>query len=469
MKHAPNIVIIEEDPAASADLAGRLRGIGITEYHTVTPTLSVREISTHNPDLAIIGESMDPETWLKCVHLLKILGPSLPIITFTRYKNDFEELRESVPSPFEGIFFIEPDLGLKEFQRKLSKALKQKGQGNNHEVPILIGQSKEILEIRRKISAVSDKDITALITGETGTGKELIARSIHFNSLREKGPIVKINCTALPGDLLESEVFGFQKGAFTGAHRNKPGRIELAHKGTLFIDEIGALSVSLQAKFLQILEDKAFSRLGGTHDRSLDIRVIAATNADLGRMLREGTFRKDLYYRLNMFNISVSPLRERRVDIPLLIHYFLNKYCFELKKDVIEMPPEVRAFLMKYHWPGNVRELENIIRRAIVLKSWNFVFSELQGNSHDSSREARLSSDSVVHAGRWPEERLRQFLTDNSLSLKRITKAYVSEAEREMILKALRSTEWNRKKAAERLKVSYKTLLNRIEEYDLKP
>ncbi|MBW2030396.1 MAG: sigma-54-dependent Fis family transcriptional regulator [Deltaproteobacteria bacterium] len=469
MKRAPNIVIIEQDPAASADLAGRLRGLGIKEYHTLASTISIREVSTHNPDLAIIGESMDPETWLKCVHLLKILGPSLPIITFTKYKNDFAELGECDPSPFEGICFIEPDLGLKELQKKLYQALREKEQDNNHEVPILIGRSKEILEIRRKISAVSDKDITVLITGETGTGKELIARSVHFNSTRKKGPIVKINCTALPSDLLESEVFGFQKGAFTGAHRNKPGRIELAHKGTLFIDEIGALSVSLQAKFLQILEDKAFSRLGGTHDRALDIRVIAATNADLSRMLREGTFRKDLYYRLNMFHIGVSPLRERRVDIPLLIHYFLNKYSFELNKDVIEMPPEVKAFLTDYHWPGNVRELENIIRRAIVLKSWNFVFSELQGNGHDRSREVHLPQDSIARPWRWPEERLKQFLTDKSLSLKKITKAYVSEAEKEMILKALRSTEWNRKKAAQRLKVSYKTLLNRIEEYDLKP
>jgi len=224
-----------------------------------------------------------------------------------------------------------------------------------------------MIDVRKKILTVSQRDINVLVTGETGTGKELIARSIHFHSTRNKEPLVKINCVALPNELLESEVFGFQKGAFTGAHQNKPGLLELADGGTLFIDEIGALSMAPQAKFLQVLEDKAFSRLGGIRDKTLDIRIVAATNADLRRMVLEGSFRKDLYYRLNIMPIQVSPLRERIEDVPLLIHYFLNKYCFELKREILSVPDDVINFFLSYHWPGNVRELQNVVERALII------------------------------------------------------------------------------------------------------
>jgi two-component system response regulator AtoC len=325
-----------------------------------------------------------------------------------------------------------------------------------------------MMDIRQKIRTVSEKDINLLITGETGTGKELIARSIHFYSPRNEGPLVKISCGALPDQLLESEVFGFQKGAFTGASKAKPGRIELADGGTLFIDEIGALSLPLQGKFLHVLEDREFSRLGGTREKALDVRVVAATNAELRQMMEEGTFRKDLFYRLNIVDIKVSPLRERKDDIPLLIHYFVNKYCFELKKKVLEVPNHVRAFFLSYPWPGNVRELENVIRRAIVLKDWSFVFEEL---SFDTPQEGvppdAFNTDSALQA--WPGDRIMKFLDEPGFSLKKISKAYVSEAEREMIVKALRETEWNRKKAAKKLGVSYKTLLNRIDEFNLRP
>jgi len=335
--------------------------------------------------------------------------------------------------------------------------------------PVLIGQSQEMMDIRQKIQTVSGRDITVLITGETGTGKELIARSIHFHSPRNNGPLVKINCAAIPDQLLESEVFGFQKGAFTGAHKPKPGQLEIANGGTLFVDEIGAVSLPLQAKFLQILEDKAFSRLGGIRDRAIDIRSLVATNTDLRKMVQEGTFRKDLYYRLNIMHIKVSPLREKKEDIPLLIHYYLNKYCFELKKGILEMPDHVTDFLLSYHWPGNVRELENVIRRAIVVGDWNFVFDELNLVSALPTSEESASPITDSPLPDWPDDRMKKSLEDNDFSLRKITKAYVSEAERQMILKALRETEWNRKKAAKQLGVSYKTLLNRIEEFGLKP
>jgi len=313
-------------------------------------------------------------------------------------------------------------------------------------LPVLIGQTPEMIDIREKIRTVADKEINLLITGETGTGKELIARSIHFYSRRNEGPLVKINCGALPEQLLESEVLGFQKGAFTGAHKSKPGRLELAHGGTLFIDEIGALSISLQAKFLQVLEDREFSRLGGTREKVLDIRVVAATNADLRKMVREATFRKDLYYRLNNVHMKVPPLREKKDDIPMLTHYFLNKYCLELKKKVLEVPEHVIDFLHSYQWPGNVRELENVVRRAIVLGDWNFIFDEMILDVPASKEELEASTLADSAFVDWPDDRVRTYLGEPNFSLKKISKACVSEAERKLILKALRETEWNRKR-----------------------
>jgi two-component system response regulator AtoC len=335
------------------------------------------------------------------------------------------------------------------------------------DLPLIIGQSPEIMDIRQKLRTVSAKDITVLVSGETGTGKELIARSIHFYSSRKKRPLVKINCAAIPDQLLESEIFGFQKGAFTGAVKPKPGQLEMAHGGTLFIDEIGAVSVSLQAKFLQILEDKVFSRLGGTRDQSVDVRCVAATNADLRQMVKEGTFRKDLYYRLNIVHIKVPPLRKRREDILVLVDYYLNRYCFELKRMPPEIPVHVSDFLRSYQWPGNVRELENVIRRAIVLRSWDFIFGELSLDGLNQDSESQASSDSSLLV--WSEDQIRKLFQQPDFSIKKIAKSYVSEAECQMILKALRHTEWNRKKAAKQLGVSYKTLLNRIEEFNLKP
>jgi two-component system response regulator AtoC len=323
--------------------------------------------------------------------------------------------------------------------------------------------------VRQKVVSVSGKDMTVLITGETGTGKELIARAIHYHSPRRRGPLVKINCGALPDELLESEVFGFQRGAFTGAHKDKPGRLEMAHGGTLFIDEIGDLSLSLQAKFLQVFEDKAFSRLGGTRDERVDTRVVAATNTDLWEKVRLGTFRKDLFYRLNVVHVRVPPLRERKEDIPFLTEYFLSKYCFEFKKDSLEVPDEIASLFAAYPWPGNVREIENVVRRGIVLRDWGFVYHEL--NLEDMSQESGSPTGPTHHLPRtrWNDERLAGFFERDDFSLKALSKAYVSEAERQALLEALEHTQWNRRKAAQLLRVSYKTLLNRIEEYGLEP
>src|SRR5262249_18542611 len=232
---------------------------------------------------------------------------------------------------------------------------------------MLFGHSEKMAEVQDLIERVADTDITVLIRGESGTGKELVARALHASSLRRDKPLVKVNCAALPTELLESELFGFERGAFTGAIQHKPGKFEFANHGTMFLDEIGDLSFPLQAKLLQVLQDGEFARLGGKHDVRVDVRVIAATNHDLERAVAEGQFREDLFFGLNVVAIQLPPLRERREEIPLLTEYFLKKYSVQYNKPYTEIGSETMCLFMEHDWPGNVRELENLIKRAVVL------------------------------------------------------------------------------------------------------
>ncbi len=225
---------------------------------------------------------------------------------------------------------------------------------------------------------MSDTDVTVLIRGESGTGKELVARALHEQSLRKDKPFVKVNCAALPTELLESELFGFEKGAFTGAIQHKPGKFEFANHGTMFLDEIGEMSLPLQAKLLQVLQDGEFSRLGGKADVHVDVRVIAATNRDLESAVAEGQFREDLYFRLNVVTINMPPLRERREEIPILTDHFLKKYSVQYNKPFTAVSAELAAAFMQYDWPGNVRQLENLIKRMVVLGTEAPILKDLQ-------------------------------------------------------------------------------------------
>ena len=462
-----NILIIETDPSISAGLEKKVNHLGLNLCFTAAPDEPIDHLESLYPELAILGPSLDRETFLKCIHKLKILNPAMPILISC---DDDWLLGGSASVPFEGLHYLNPDPDPDSISRTIETALRHKAECElRPDLQVLIGQSQEIIDIRKKIQNVAGKDITVLITGETGTGKELIARSIHYHSLRNRGPMVKINCGTLPEELIESEVFGFQKGAFTDAHKDKPGRLELANEGTLFIDEIGDLSLSLQVKFLQVLEDKVFSRLGGTEDKIIDTLVVAATNMDLWEKVREGVFRKDLFYRLNVVHIKAPPLRDRKDDLHLLSHYFLNMYSFEFKKGPLEIPDKINNLFQAYEWPGNVRELENVIRRAIALGDWNFVFTELNLENMEPERDHGPLSGADLEYMDWNEDRVKGFFKENDFSLRKICKAYISEAERKAILKALKETDWNRRKASELLRVSYKTLLNRIGEFGLKP
>ncbi len=251
---------------------------------------------------------------------------------------------------------------LREENRRLRNVLKDK-----YSIGNIIGNSNKMREVFQMISQVSKSNATVLIRGESGTGKELVANSIHYNSLREKNPFIKVNCAALPATLIESELFGHEKGAFTGAIKQKIGKFELAHKGTIFLDEIGSIGLDIQANLLRILQEKEFERVGGHRTLKTDVRIIAATNKNLERAVEEETFRGDLYYRLNVFPIYLPPLRARKTDILLLADYFLEKYAEENHKDIKRFSTPAIDMLMEYHWPGNVRELENCIERAVLL------------------------------------------------------------------------------------------------------
>jgi len=308
------------------------------------------------------------------------------------------------------------------------------------DISILGYQSPVFLPVLEKVEQVAATAATVLILGESGTGKELLARAVHSTSPRQPRPLVKINCAALPRDLIESELFGHERGAFTGAHARKIGRFELADGGTIFLDEIGELPLDLQTKLLRVLQEGEFERLGGSQTIAVDVRVIAATNRDLEKAVAQEDFRQDLYYRLNVFPIYSPPLRQRPEDIPVLAHHFIAKYGKKIGKEIASVPHSVMAALQAYPWPGNVRELENIIERAIIL-----------------SRDGQLQLDLFQLQSPAPVH-LDQPL--QSLAPPPIQATVPSSAtnERDLILQALDKTRWNRRQAARDLGMSYSTL-----------
>ena len=309
----------------------------------------------------------------------------------------------------------------------------------NH-LPLFDGHPR-MREIRSIIESIADTDTTVLIRGESGVGKDLIARAVHAASTRREGPFVKINCAAIPQGLLESELFGHEKGAFTGAHRRKPGQFEYANKGTIYLDEIAELPLALQAKLLHVLQDFQFSRVGGHGIIDVDTRVIAATNRNLEDAMKRGEFREDLYYRLNVVEIRVPPLRERRDEIPMLAVWFLAKFNSQYGRQK-QLLPETLARLREYPWSGNVRELENAIRRLVVLSDGEQAIEAL-----------------VARCSTGPGEPSRPMITE---SLREIARRGAREAERKALAEVLERVNWNRAEASRILKVSYKTLLNKI-------
>jgi DNA-binding NtrC family response regulator len=316
-----------------------------------------------------------------------------------------------------------------------------------------LAASPVMKQIRAEVGLIAKVDVPVLLLGESGVGKEIVARLIHKMSVRSHRTLVRVNCAALPAELLESELFGYEPGAFTGANKSKPGKFELAHKGTILLDEIGEMSAPLQAKLLHVLQDGQFSRLGGRANIKVDARILAATNIDVHRAIAERKLREDLYYRLNAFTMTIPPLRERRQEIPLLLTCFMNNIAQKFGKDPMTISDRMIQECMRYHWPGNLRELGNFVKRYLVLEQENLLIEELQAKSKGSGSNGRdILTPASTNGG-----------------LKALVRSLKDDAEAKEILRVLEDAGWNRKVAASRLRISYKALLYKIQQHGLMP
>jgi len=312
---------------------------------------------------------------------------------------------------------------------------------------IVFGRTEAMRAVRDRLTKLAGANVPVLIQGESGTGKDIIARMIHASSPWRNGPWVKVNCPAIPGTLLESELFGYEKGAFTGAYGVKPGRVEMAHRGTLFLDEISELDMPLQSKLLQLLQDGQFCRIGAQEDKKVEVRVVCATNRKLEQEIENGTFRSDLFYRINVVNLHLPPLRERASDIPELVEYFLDFLNRKYNCRAKPLSAEMMTALQKYHWPGNIRELENLVKRYVILGSEDVITADLAPRNTDFFNT--------------------EIPVDGQISLKKLTRQAVRELERKVILKVLQNHHWNRKQAARALSISYRALLYKIRDAGL--
>jgi two-component system response regulator AtoC len=313
---------------------------------------------------------------------------------------------------------------------------------------VYFGQTAAMQAVRQKVEKVANTDVPLLIQGENGTGKEVLARLVHARSIWSKGALVHVNCAAIPGALMESELFGYEKGAFTGANASKAGRVELADGGTLFLDEIGELDLSLQAKLLQFLQDGHFSRIGGQEERHVRTRIICVTGRQLEREIDAGRFRSDLFYRINVIHIKLPPLRDRSADIPFLANYFVSACSARFQQTTPKLSKKALHLLQRRVWPGNIRELENCIARCVI-----FGPDEALGAYHYEDRPVVDTED----------ERIKE----DPIPLKRIAEKVRRELERDIIMKTLEDFNWNRRKTAEALKISYRTLLYKLRDLDL--
>jgi two-component system response regulator AtoC len=333
---------------------------------------------------------------------------------------------------------------------------------------LLLETSPRMQEVKAVIDHVANTDVTILIRGESGTGKELVARSLFECSNRAGKPFVTVLCPAIPEGLLESELFGYEKGSFTGAFRRRPGKFEIANHGTIFLDEIGDIPFELQSKLLHVLQRGEFSLIGG-NELKVDARIVAATNKDLEKAVAEGTFREDLYYRLNVVSIFLPPLRERKEDIPLLIECFLQKYNQQYNKECDRLNPATLQSLLDFNWPGNVRELENLIKRVVIMGREDMIVQQYLNESHKKIKpKSSPVASAPVESHSSATEKLGEPINRSSLtSLKHVAREAMKKAEGEAILKALEQTRWNRKAAARLLQISYKALLYKIRQCNL--
>ncbi|MGC9325129.1 MAG: sigma-54-dependent transcriptional regulator [Desulfomonilia bacterium] len=380
----------------------------------------------------------------------KAMNPTSIVIVMTGYAS-VDTAVEAMKNGAQD--FIQKPFGLHEIVQKIDDALAIKRMKNEidylrhtrediiYRTSDIICESSSLKKVLKMVEKVAGADSTLLITGETGVGKGLIAGAIHHNSHRAVNNFVQVNCAALPQNILESELFGHEKGAFTGAIKMRTGRVEQANMGTIFLDEIGDMDLSLQSKILRVLEDREFERVGGERTIKVDVRVIAATNQDLYSLVQQGKFREDLYYRINVVNIHIPPIRQRKEDIEPLVNYFIRKYCWEFSKPLLEIDPSALSAMLEYDWPGNVREIRNCIERAVLLSEGSILQSQ---------------DVSILHAQN-PSPQTQESGNMSSLAL----------SERDIILEALRKNDWIQKDAATALGISKRVIHYKIRKYGI--
>lgn len=453
------VLVIDDEESVTEFLREVLEDAG---YRVETATDGYRALELVQeipPDAILLDIRMPDLDGLQVMERIQQIDGGLPVILMTAFGTTEMAIQAMKAGAFD--YIVKP-FNLDELLLTVKKAVTMKQLASEVEilrgnhgaktapmdlpVDVMIGQSPPMQAVYKTIGRVANSNVTVLIQGESGTGKELVARTIHENSERRNGPFVKINCATIPENLMESELFGYEKGAFTGAGARKPGKFELAHQGTIFLDEIGELTLSAQAKLLRVLQEKEFERVGGTQNIRVDVRILAATNKDLQRCVQEGTFREDLYFRLRVVTIWLPPLREHLEDVPALARYFLQHYSRELNKPVNDFSPAAMLLLQQYDWPGNVRELRNICEQAVVLARGPVIMPEdLPFSLQTSSRELR---EAVLKPG---------------ATLKEI----VADVERQVILRALREHNWNRTATARALGLNRRSLYAKMKEYGL--
>lgn len=449
MKEIIRILVVDDEQIMRDSLSDWLRLDGYEVEAVEDGYKALEKVKKESWDVLFVDLKMPRMDGIEVMQKVKEINKDIPVIIITAYatvdtavKAMKEGAYEYIVKPFnpEEISIIIRNIVVHQSLVKenifLRQELKKRYQLND-----IIGKGPRMQDLFALIRKVAKSNTTVLIEGDSGTGKELIARAIHTNSQRNKGPFVAVPCAALPESLLESELFGHEKGAFTGAIATRKGSFELADKGTLFLDEVGDMSLKIQANFLRILEEREFRRVGGTNLIKVDVRVISATNQDLNKLVKDGKFREDLYYRLNVVSVNPPPLRKRKEDIPLLVEHFLKKYSIENKKDVKWIHEDALKLLIQYDWPGNVRELENVIERAVVLTKEDFI-----------------KSDELPTFVRTAEKEEFKMAEDSQLR----------EVEKEHILRVLKANDGNIKKSANILGIDRTTLYNKIKKYKIK-
>jgi two-component system, NtrC family, response regulator AtoC len=444
------ILVIEDDESTGESLEIFLTELGFDVRLATNGKDGFNSYIDYRPDLILSDIIMPGWNGLELLKKIKNINPNAPVILITGVEKSESIILAMQLGAYD---YIEKPIDINNLRITIEHALEtnelsQKLNDVNIEIPgyqaepdLLVGKSTGIKEILKQIGQISSSKVNVLIQGESGTGKELISRMIHNSGITKNKPFVAVNSATIPEHLLESELFGHVKGAFTDAFRDKKGKFEMAGQGTILLDEIGDIAPSLQAKLLRVIQEREFEQVGGEETIPLNARIIVATNKDLESLVKQGKFREDLYYRLNVFNINIPPLRERKNDIPLLMVYFVNKINVYLDKRVTKIPYEVVEMLQSYHWPGNVRELENVLMQAIVLakgeviEKQNILLNRSYNHEHNSGNE--------------------------NLSL--------AELEKMHIKLVLDKVNWNKKEAAKILKISKQTLYNKIKTLKIYP